>query len=260
MDWVEYQAALADLLRSLGFDVEVEALVAGARARHKIDVWATFQRFGLQHQWAVECKLWKARVSKREALAFKGVVDDVGADKGLLLSESGFQRGAITAVAHTNAMLLSFAELRSRVKPDFLRELLDVTTTRMTLLQDRYVTVRLAMEDELYWLEETGVDVGATALYADYQSTWEYADFAMIHRALENGRLGKLPAAVGIDDHGEPVFARDLETLLDSVSGTLDRIEGRTEALFSKYDAIIKKWPPGSCPPRLSPWHELLKG
>jgi restriction system protein len=60
----------------------------------------------------VECKHWKTRVSKLHVLALREIVSDVGADRGILLSEEGFQSGAIEAAMLTNVRLTSLAELR----------------------------------------------------------------------------------------------------------------------------------------------------
>uniref|UniRef100_UPI00214D0BDC restriction endonuclease n=1 Tax=Klebsiella pneumoniae TaxID=573 RepID=UPI00214D0BDC len=39
--------------------------------------------------WLVECKHWKNPVSKLHVLALREIVTEIGADRGILLSESG---------------------------------------------------------------------------------------------------------------------------------------------------------------------------
>lgn len=50
MRWRDYQEDVAEFFRELGCDAEVDAQVQGTRASHKVDVWVTFHRFGLEHK------------------------------------------------------------------------------------------------------------------------------------------------------------------------------------------------------------------
>ncbi|EPL2316804.1 restriction endonuclease, partial [Klebsiella pneumoniae] len=77
--------------------------------------------------WLVECKHWKNPVSKLHVLALREIVTEIGADRGILLSESGFQSGAIEAANLTNVHITSLAELSLSASKDIysmrLREL-----------------------------------------------------------------------------------------------------------------------------------------
>lgn len=86
--------------------------VAGARTNHDIDVLVTFKHIGLDLMWVVECKQWKASVSKAPVLALRQIVEDTGADRGILLAEGGFQSGAYKAAEKSNTLLTSLADLR----------------------------------------------------------------------------------------------------------------------------------------------------
>lgn len=109
-NWREYQEAVATFFRERGCHAEVEAPIQGARAAHKIDVFVTFRQHGIDVHWAVECKLWKGNVEKGDVLTLKGVVDDIGADRGIIFCESGFQSGARDAARHTNILLITSLE------------------------------------------------------------------------------------------------------------------------------------------------------
>jgi hypothetical protein len=95
--WREYQDRVANFLSRLGMQVQVDETVRGARALHDIDVTARTSMAGMNQLWLIECKSWKRRIPKERVLIFRGVVEDIGADRGLLFSESGFQEGAILA-------------------------------------------------------------------------------------------------------------------------------------------------------------------
>ena len=56
----------------------------------------------------VECKCWKDHVPKNTIHAFRTVVDDNGANWGLLISSAGFQVGAKEASLFTNLRLLDW--------------------------------------------------------------------------------------------------------------------------------------------------------
>ena len=58
----------------------------------------------------VECKLWKSRVTKEKVMALKSIVDDLGVDKGIIICEKGFQKGAISAAKKTNIELITCLE------------------------------------------------------------------------------------------------------------------------------------------------------
>ena len=118
-DWRDYQEAVANLFRELGCNVRVEARIKGARGTHRIDVYVKFLQHSIECHWVVECKLWKERVKKENVLTFKGVVEDTGADRGIMFSENGFQRGAREVTRHTNILLVeSLEEFRRTISLD----------------------------------------------------------------------------------------------------------------------------------------------
>lgn len=106
-EWKRYQKATADAFRRLGCNAQEDLTVAGVRATHAVDVHATFLRSGILCTWIIECKLWKSRVTKEKVLALKSILEDVGADRGIIVSEMGFQSGAQDAARGTNITLVT---------------------------------------------------------------------------------------------------------------------------------------------------------
>jgi hypothetical protein len=106
-DWREYQAATCDVFRRLGCNAQVDFHAKGVRAEHDVDVYATFLRSGILCTWIVECKLWKSRVPKEKVMALKAIVEDLGADRGIIISELGFQPGAQDAARGANITLVT---------------------------------------------------------------------------------------------------------------------------------------------------------
>ncbi len=60
-DWKQYQEEAAAFFRFLGFKAEVNHTVEGVRSTHAIDVYITFDRWGMRHTWIVDCKTPCAR-------------------------------------------------------------------------------------------------------------------------------------------------------------------------------------------------------
>ncbi len=127
--WKQYQDEAAAFFRSLGLDAQTDARIKGVRTMHDVDVLVISHHAGFDVTWIVECKLWTTAISKLHVLALREIVTDVGADRGILLAESGFQNGALEAANLTNVKLTSLAALSVTAEADILsmrlRELFD---------------------------------------------------------------------------------------------------------------------------------------
>ena len=101
--------------------------IQGVRTKHDVDVLVKSYHYGFDVTWIVECKCWKEPVSKLHVLALREIVTDAGADRGILLSEAGFQSGAVEAANLTNVQVTSLADLnvttREQISAVRLREL-----------------------------------------------------------------------------------------------------------------------------------------
>ena len=135
--WRAYQQEVADFFSSLGFEANVDVRAEGVRATHLVDALVRFESFGLQHSWIIECKAWTRRVSKHEVMALRGIVDDLGADRGFLLSERGFQPAAIAAAHLSNVSLTNLRDLQTRAEPDLLDARRRRLEERAVALSDR---------------------------------------------------------------------------------------------------------------------------
>lgn len=119
--WEQYEHEAAGLLRELGFSTEVNASLTEANgAVHAIDVAARRTVAGVDLLWIVECKYWSKPVPIEKVLALRTLVLDLGADRGLLMSESGFQSGAIRTASQKNITLTSLDDLRADAADEIL--------------------------------------------------------------------------------------------------------------------------------------------
>ncbi len=125
--WRDYQEETAQFFESLGLEATTDKAVQGVRTSHKVDVFVKSQHVGFDVTWIVECKQWTSRVTKLHVLALREIVTDLGADRGILLSEAGFQSGAFEAATLTNVRLTSLDSLRNTARQEIdLMRLRDV--------------------------------------------------------------------------------------------------------------------------------------
>lgn len=138
IDWSDYQEETAALFRAMGLQATTNEIVQGARTKHAVDVVIRSNHAGFEITWLIECKYWKSPVSKLHVLALREIVSDVGADRGILLCEAGFQSGAIEAANLTNVQTTSLDSLRVTARNEIsamrLRELYD----RLEICREKY--------------------------------------------------------------------------------------------------------------------------
>lgn len=137
-EWFSFQEKLRDHFVSLGLDAETNVTVRGVRTQHDIDVFVKTKFIGQDVKWIVEAKYWASPISKLHVLGLRTIVDDVGADKGFIISKSGFQSGAIEAAQNTNISLMTYEELREATKDYVDAEVLDFYKERIWLIHRRY--------------------------------------------------------------------------------------------------------------------------
>lgn len=137
-NWKEYQEEAAQFFRNLGLDAQTDITVQGVRTTHDIDVLVKSHHLGFDVTWVVECKHWATKVSKLHVLGLREIVADLGADRGILLAENGYQSGAIEAANLTNVHLTSLLDAQTHASSDVaamrLRELYD----RIEICRERY--------------------------------------------------------------------------------------------------------------------------
>lgn len=154
--WRDYQEEAATFFRSIGLIAETDKTVMGVRTSHYVDVLVKSHHYGFEITWIVECKQWKSPVSKLHVLGLREIVADVGADRGILLSEAGFQRGAMEAANLTNVQVTSLAEMRQstgeRLAAMRIQDLFD----RLESCHDRYWNIPKEWRIEDHLRPDTG--------------------------------------------------------------------------------------------------------
>jgi hypothetical protein len=88
--------------------------------KHAVDVAVRGYRAGVKFLWLVECKWWDRRVPKAAVVTLSGIMLDVGADRGIVLSRKGFQSGAPAMARKSNITLTSLEELKADTEDEYI--------------------------------------------------------------------------------------------------------------------------------------------
>jgi hypothetical protein len=166
-----------------------------------------FRIGGVAVLWVVECKLWKASVRKEQVMTLVHIAQDVGADRAFLLSESGFQAGALTAVRNTNITLTDLKGLLAAAERDIRWRMLGELGTQKAQLEDRLRSYLFDAHGESPSLKTTDLDEVANLLGACF-------DMGL---AITNALAERYPIRMsGLVAEDEQVFAypQDLITAL----------------------------------------------
>lgn len=137
-EWFQFQEDICSHFRTIGADAATNVTVQGTRTKHDIDILITTKYLGEELTWIVEAKKWKSRVNKLQVLGLRQIVDDIGADRGFIISEVGFQKGAYEAAENSNVKLKTFAELRQSTRGFVEHEILQFYRKRSSILNARY--------------------------------------------------------------------------------------------------------------------------
>ncbi|MGD8174245.1 restriction endonuclease [Vibrio sp. TRT 21S02] len=158
MDWREYQQETARVFRSLGCDAVVEKKVEGVRGEHDVDVFVTFKKLGITTTWIVECKFWNSAIPKEKILALQSIVKDVGADRGIFVSNSGYQSGAIKQATKSNITLTSLEDFLEGAQEEFNDLIVDTIESKLLRVYRTYLYLNDPTEDHKFGFQHYNFD------------------------------------------------------------------------------------------------------
>lgn len=108
--WQQLQTEAGRILSEIGWKVEIEKKIKTARGSVEVDVFAINEKEAPPIVYLLECKHWKNSVPKTVVHSLRTVVNDFGANWGLLISSKGFQKGAVEAAKFSNIKLFNWEE------------------------------------------------------------------------------------------------------------------------------------------------------
>ena len=120
-DWKDLQDKVACVLELCGFNVETPKKIQTGRETIEVDVYAKNAEMTI----IFECKYWESHVPQNVALSFRTSVIDIGANKGIIIAKTGFQRGAYQSVKNTNIELMTWLEFENYYKEKILKIYID---------------------------------------------------------------------------------------------------------------------------------------
>ena len=235
MNWKEYQKVVGDVFIKLGCDVKINKSIRGARGKHDIDVYVTFEIHGIECVWIIECKYWKESIPKEKVLVLQKIVEDVGADRGLLVSEAGFQSGAINSSNNTNITLSSLNELKKISKNELFTKLLNNMNDRIIVLQDELVSLTRSRKiGNGNWTTTEIIKVNPPEFYSNFTllSILE----SVIKDIKRNKSRKRYPVRFS-KDREKLIFANNLNVFLEKASEEIKIIE----KWYKKSQKIINK-------------------
>ena len=241
-DWLEYQEEVAGLFRSLGLSAVTDQSVQGVRTAHNVDVVVRSKLAGIDQLWLIECKRWNRPVSKSTVLTLRSIVDDTGADRGIMMAESGYQSGAVEAARHTNITLTSMADLKVSLSEEIGMAKLRSILERVDSCRDRYWEmskenrIALGLRPDVFTDGYNGRQVmdavDATARHALHRGFPLKYDLVL---AALVGSTGGSDLECDPDDEGAIANAITLCEVLDTEIGELeDRLEKAESVIHAR--------------------------
>jgi hypothetical protein len=121
VNWSEYENEVFELCR-LHFphatvSRNVKLLGRYSKQLRQIDVLIEEDADGVKVKWIIDCKLYNRKIDVKPVESFISMVEDIGADKGILITEIGYSETALNR-AHFNPQhieldIYSLKELKS---------------------------------------------------------------------------------------------------------------------------------------------------
>lgn len=91
------------------FTIEHNTKIQTDDGNYQIDIYAKFIALGVEFKVLVECKRYSRAVSRETVAILESKLNSIGAHKGIIISTSGFQEGAIIyAQKHGIALIQIF--------------------------------------------------------------------------------------------------------------------------------------------------------
>lgn len=180
-DWRDLQIKVAKILSDSGFQCEIEKNVQTTRDTVNIDVYAYDDKNAPPIKILNECKYWSSAVPKSVIHSFRTVVSDYGANLGLIISKSGFQKGAYEAAVNSNIELVDWPEFENMFKVKWLKQRIRLISLETVHLKHYVSSVFLVFfKDHYNKLNKTELE-HFNELNNKY---FNYAYYSMDHNSL----------------------------------------------------------------------------
>lgn len=131
--WKELEKLTFSLFTEIGCKCVLGKKLKTARGSVNVDIFVEDQITNPPSTYLCECKYWKRKIPKSVVDAFRTQVSDFGANRGYLISNAGFQKGAVESSEHSNIVLITWNEILDLFKDRWI----DAMTARwMELIKE----------------------------------------------------------------------------------------------------------------------------
>jgi hypothetical protein len=120
--WRELELMVAEVLNNAGYKAYNAMQISTVRGNVKIDVLAEDKNAIPTSTYIIECKYWNSDIPQTIIHSFRTIVNDYGANHGLIIARNRFQSGAYEAVKNTNICLLSWDDFLNLFEERWLGE------------------------------------------------------------------------------------------------------------------------------------------
>lgn len=132
--WKELEELVAAILGECGMTAERGVTLTLPRDKVTVDVLAEEVVNGITDRTICQCKNWQTRVPKSEVHSFRTVMQETGANRGLIISRRGFQSGAVRSAQATNIELMTFTEFQEK----YFKKWIDARLKAVEAAVDRF--------------------------------------------------------------------------------------------------------------------------
>ena len=109
----KFEELIANLFRSRGYEVRHDIKMVGrSGVEHQIDIYAEYKAPLHTSRIIVECKSYSAPIDKDVVMKLISVVNDLGVDRGILITTSYFTPDAVATAKGYNIDLWDGVKLR----------------------------------------------------------------------------------------------------------------------------------------------------
>ncbi len=116
-NWNDLQENVCSLLCEVGISAETNKVINTPRGKTNIDVYGIDSKSVDQISYIVECKFWNKNIPQTVVHSFTTVMSETGGNIGYIISNKGFQKGAIEYLKNTNIIGLTFLDFQKKYFP-----------------------------------------------------------------------------------------------------------------------------------------------
>lgn len=128
-NWRDLQHKVAEILAEIGYKTEIEKDIKTARETINVDVFSVDESQSPNIVHLCECKHWENRIPRK-------VVQDFGANFGIIISKMGFQKGAYEAARNTNIKVVDWFGFQDMFEDKWLPAIAEKLYTEFQALID----------------------------------------------------------------------------------------------------------------------------